>query len=307
MKKNIVLLILFFAITTTLINSCKKDEESTPAPVVPPVTTARDAAVLDYNTNYLGTNLVSSGWTGSAFSCTPGTIPPATNAAIIKRINYFRRMVGLNDNCTLDTTMYAEEQQTALMMDANSQLSHTPPNTWSCWTTTGSSGAGSSNLALGAHSTGAITLFINDFGASNFAVGHRRWLFHSPKTVFSCGSTNNAMAVYVFGAGGNTTIPSFIAYPPKGYVPQQLVFARWSFSIPGADFSLASVVMSGPSGSVPLTINSIVNGYGDNTIVWEPTGINTSSTSDVNYTVTISGISGATNASYTYNVTVIRP
>ena len=115
------------------------------------------------------------------------------------------------------------------------------------------------------------------------------------------------MAVYVFGSGGNTTIPQYIAYPPKGYVPQQLVYGRWSFSIPGADFSSASVAMTGPSGNVPLTVNSVVNGYGDNTIVWEPTGINLSSASDVTYTVTINGIGGATSTSYTYNVIVIQP
>ncbi len=307
MRGKVLKGILLFAITGSMFYSCKKsdDNSSPPAPAV--VMSARDLAVQDYNTNFLGSNVTNPGWTGSTFSCDAGTAPQSTHNAVIKRINYFRRLVGLNDNCTLDTSRFAEEQQTALMMHANNQLSHSPPNTWSCWTSLGSSGAGSSNLALGSHSSNAVTLFINDYGSGNTAVGHRRWLLHSLKTAFSYGTTDNAMAIYVFGAGGNTQIPPFIAYPPKGYIPQQLVYNRWSFSIPGAEFSTANVTMTGPSGAVSLLVNTVVDGYGDNTIVWEPTGINTSSITDVTYTVTITGVGNTSSSTYTYNVTLIKP
>ena len=46
------------------------------------------------------------------------------------------------------------------------------------------------------------------------------------------------------------TRDGFVAWPPKGYVPYQAVYPRWSFSYPGADFSGASVTMSRvPGGS----------------------------------------------------------
>jgi hypothetical protein len=217
-------------------------------------------------------------------------------------------MVGLNDDCTLDTTYHYQEQQAALMMSANNALSHTPPTSWSCYTSAGASGAASSNIALGYNSSESISAFIRDDGGGNTAVGHRRWILHSTKQKFSYGATSNSMALFIFFNGTNTKIPAFIAFPPKKYIPQQLVPARWSFSIPGADFSSATVSMNGPSGNVPLTIvSSTANGYGDNTIVWEPVGIDVSNTADVVYTVTVSNVGNDAVGSYTYSTTVIRP
>jgi len=49
------------------------------------------------------------------------------------------------------------------------------------------------------------------------------------------------------------------------------------------------------------------NGYGDNTIVWEPSGIVTNGVNDVSYTVTVNGVSGGVQATYSYMVTLIKP
>src|SRR6185503_13192036 len=68
----------------------------------------RDAVIADYNANYLGSAVTTLGWTGSIASCNAGTLPQATHNAVIKRINYFRRIVGLNDNCTLNTSLFAQ-------------------------------------------------------------------------------------------------------------------------------------------------------------------------------------------------------
>jgi hypothetical protein len=279
-------------------------------PCSPCPLSARDSAAWDYNTNYLGSAVTYAqlGWTGDDANCIAGSVPLSTDQKVIKRINYFRRIVGLNDNTTLDTTLYQKYREAALMMKANNALSHTPPTSWYCYTTLGYQGANTSNLALGAHAADAVTLFINDYGTNNFSAGHRRWILHSAKTKFSYGTTDYSMSLGVIGlAGGNTQIPEYIAYPPSGYIPRQLVFGRWSFGIPGGGFNSANVIMTGPSGSVSLTVNTVVNGYGDNTIVWEPSGINTTSSSDITYHVTISGITGAPNSSYSYDVTIINP
>src|SRR2546422_1013014 len=124
-------------------------------------------------------------------------------------------MVGLNDNCTLDASKFQQEQETALMMKANFSLSHNPPASWTCYTSEGATGASGSNLALGAHSSSAVTAFMQDDGSGNEPVGHRRWILRSSSTSFSYGTTDISMALYVFGAVGNTKIPAFIAYPPK--------------------------------------------------------------------------------------------
>jgi hypothetical protein len=65
--------------------------------------------------------------------------------------------------------------------------------------------------------------------------------------------------------------------------------------------------MTGPSGNVPLTIVSTAGSYGDKTIVWEPQGVLTNATDDVSYTVTVSGITGAPQSSYTYSTILFKP
>lgn len=301
-SKKITYVLLFLA-TIGSINSCKKNEEDDT-----PVLSERDQVIQNYKNDYLGSAVLNSGWTGSTSGCNAGKAPQSTHDMVIKRINYFRKLVGLNDNTTLDTSKFKMYQEAALMMKANNQLSHTPPNTWTCYTALGYTGANTSNLSLGSHSVNAITSFISDFGTNNKPCGHRRWILHSAKTQFSYGTTDASMSLGTIGmAGGNTIIPEFIAYPPKGYMPQGIVFSRWSFSIPGADFSNATVTMKGPAGDITLTVVSKTdNGYGDNTIVWEPVGIVTNSPADMLYTITISGVAKTPKTTYTYGTTIIK-
>lgn len=298
LKCNVILLTL----TLIAISGCKKDEDI-------PVPTAREKAVSDYYDHYIGSNVSDPGWTGDRINCIAGSVSQSTLDKVIQRINYFRRLVGLNDNTTLDLSKSAMYQEAALMMDANSSLSHSPPNTWKCWTQIGANGAASSNLSLGAHSSNAIRLFIEEPGQNNKEVGHRRWILHSTKTKFSFGTTNYAASLAAFGIGeGNTLIPEFIAYPAKGFMPQTLVFPRWSFSIPNADFSSATVFMNGPDGNVPLNIISATGpNYGDNTIVWEPQGVKINSDADLSYRVTIEGVKNTSRSSYNYTVTIFKP
>ncbi len=308
MKLSFNHLLLAGTAIALLFNSCSKNDSATPATAGTTVNAARQAAADDYTNNYLGSSISATGWTGSTSTCTAGRCSQATSNAVLTRINYFRRMVGLNSHCTMDTSLYQQEQEAALMQSANSSLSHTPPTSWLCYTSTGSTGCGSSNLALGYNSTNAITAFMSDDGTGNEPTGHRRWILHSRKQRYSYGSTSNAMALYVFYTDTNTLVPSYIAYPPNGYMPQALVPSRWSFGIPNANLSAATVTMIDASGtSIPVTLLPYAVGYGDNTLVWTATGINSTSTTDVAYTITVSGISGASATSFTYTTTIFKP
>jgi len=300
MKTKIFLILPFIII----IASCKKETATEEEMTL----SKRDIAVMDYNENYLGSELEDPEWTGDTATCIAGTVPQSTHDKVINRINYFRRMVGLNDNTTLDASQFEKYQETALMMTANVKLDHYPDITWDCWSEEGANGAATSNLAYN-HATDAVTIFMEDPGGGNYNVGHRRWILYSTSTQFSYGTTDKAMALGVIGvARGNTQIPSYIAYPPNGYIPQQLVFPRWSFSIPGADFSSADVTMNGPNGNIDLDVVSVpANNIGDNTIVWEPVEIDDTSLEDVSYTVTVSGVKNASQTSYNYTVDIINP
>lgn len=314
MKRKFIFAALLLITGFIFISSCKKDDDDsnndTNDPVVDP---ARQLVIDDYNNLYLGSDVTSSGWTGSTSTCAPGTMSADAIAKTLQRINYFRKEVGLNTDITFDAAKNTKCQEAALMMDANNDLDHSPPATWTCYTADGATAAGSSNLALGSHSSGAITMYMQDPGSGNTACGHRRWILYSRSKVMGVGSTSSANSLWVLGNSGNplpSGMPEYIAWPPKGYVCAPLVFARWSLSVPSADFSAATVSMTDASGTaVPCTIvSSTDNGYGDNTIVWEPTGVNTSGTSDVTYHVNVNNVTVSSNTkNYSYDVVIIQP
>jgi len=84
---------------------------------------------------------------------------------------------------------------------------------------------------------------------------------------------------------------------------------RWSLSFPGASFASASVTMSGRNGAIAVTQEPVMNGFGDNTLVWLPTGVSYAKpAADTTYNVTVSGLTGAgVPTTLSYAVTVIDP
>ncbi len=275
----------------------------------------RAAVITDYVTNYLGSSVSTAelGWTGSVTGCVSGSISAQAQTKTIQRINYYRRLVGLSGTVTLDPSRNAGTQDAALMMLANGALNHNPPTTWLCYTTAGNIAAGSSNLGGGAHSAQAIDRFMNDGGSSNTAAGHRRWILYTQQASFGHGATSGTDALWVFNNPVTpTAVPAFIAYPPAGYVPRNLVPARWSFSIPGASFSSSAITVTSQTGTpVSLTQNAVQNGYGDNTVTWDmnPADLAWNGILDKAFDVRVTGvkIGGITQPDYAYHIVVIEP
>ncbi|MCB0696074.1 MAG: hypothetical protein KDC07_01835 [Chitinophagaceae bacterium] len=315
--KNILLLL---SVPVLLIYGCGKDPVTTPdpepqdtttwnKPAINPLTYTRDSAVNDYKQMYLASALTSVNWTGSTTGCNAGTVPQNVHDAVLKRINYFRKITGLNYNCVMDESLYAAQQQTALMMTANGDLDHNPPTSWSCYTTEGADGAKKSNLRLGSSGSIAVDAFMEDSEEYNVDAGHRRWLLYSKQSAFSHGTTDDVEVIHVLVKSDNTYIPEFIAYPPANFVPIQVMYPRWSFSIPDADFSAAKVTVKSDGQNMSLDVVSRTTKVADNTIVWDmgagsiPSDIST----DKTYTVTVSGVKGTSKDTYTYDVVMIKP
>jgi hypothetical protein len=312
MKKALILLALGGIIA---IHSCKKDSSDDKKEETTTGTTStvddRQKVIDDYNNNYL-TSAVSTAelaWTGNAAGCDAGTVSQLAHDRVIQRINYFRRQVGYTESITLDASKSAASQDCSLMMKANNSLNHTPPTSWSCYTAAGAGAAGNSNISLGSHSTASITGQMQDAGAGNTAAGHRRWILYSGLVTAGHGSTDGSSNLYVLHNFGNpkaASTPEFISWPPKGYVINKLVFPRWSFSIPGADLSNATITMTNDGNNTTLAKEPYANGYGDNTVVWVPQ-IGPSAT-DAIFTVTVGNVMiGGVAKSYSYEVTAINP
>jgi len=108
----------------------------------------------------------------------------------------------------------------------------------------------------------------------------------------------------------------FVAWPPKGKIPAPLVWARWSFSYPGADFSGSTVTMTRDGSPISADLNAITGGSAlDPIIVWRYDGKSGNDltphltpSSDTNYEVTINNVNlGGSSRSFTYTVTVFDP
>ena len=296
---------------------------------------SRAAARTFFNTYYLAAEQPID-WTGNSDTCTAGTTALTFRDAVLLRLNYFRAMAGVPAQVIFFDTFSAKSQQAALMMSANGQLSHSPPSSWKCYTAEGAEAAGSSNLALGVYGRDAIDLFMRDPGTGNGFVGHRRWILYPQTQTMGTGdippnngnAPSNSLWVFDDNLWGPrpSTREEFVAWPPPGYVPYQVVYPRWSFSYPQADFSSATVTMTQGGVNVAVTLEAVATGYGENTLVWLPQGIDFVDTiinsqtwpvlvetwpvpdRDTQYQVTVDHviISGESR-SFTYAVTIFNP
>ena len=140
-----------------------------------------------YQNTFAAPAAVAPQWNGNVATGEAGTLGAAYLAAIIARVNAYRWMAGLPGGVTLDPTESAEDQQAALMMAANDQLSHDPPSTWLDYTAAGADAAAHSDLDLGVSGVAAIDLYMIDPGSSNTFVGHRRWILYPPTQVMGIG------------------------------------------------------------------------------------------------------------------------
>ncbi|MFH0794392.1 MAG: CAP domain-containing protein [bacterium] len=282
-------------------------------------TSNRFAVANFFNTIYLPAFVPPIMWTGDVASCTPGTTNPDYEQATIDLVNYFRAMAGLPGDVTLDPALNSYDQDMALMMVAQGIISNNPPPTWKCYTAGGAQAARYSLLSLGHRGPDAIVnAYMAEKGGGDASVGHRRWILYPRQVTMGTGSTDaqapgfnpGSNAVWVqAGFGARPASPEWVAWPPRGYVPYQVVYPRWSFSRPGADFSATTISMTHDTKKISLTVLPVVLNIADNTIVWEPSGIVAGAPAvDTTYKVTLDNVvvSGSPR-SYSYDVTIMDP
>jgi hypothetical protein len=288
-------------------------------------TDSREAVRSFYNTVYQSSEGVPMQTTGNASTCTPGTNSTAFMSAVLRRINWFRAMAGVPATIAFDTEYNIKCQQAAMMISRNNIIDHSPPPGWLCYTADGAEAADQSNLALSYVGPDAITYYMKDSQSQNTAAGHRRWLLY-PQTELmgsgdlpAAGGLQSANALWSrdanLGGPRPATRMPYTAWPPAGYVPHQVVYPRWSFGLPGADLNGATVTMKSNGVPVSVVYETYATGYGENSRVWVPMGLNANSDatvfpfngSDTVYMVAISNIVGAEQSFYVYTVTLFNP
>jgi hypothetical protein len=278
----------------------------------------RERSAAFYREHYLLSEDIDVGWNGDHAACSEGTTSAAFRAAVLQRVNYFRAMAGVPADIAFTDDYCRKAQKAALLMSVNSRLNHWPDPSWSCYSEDADEAAGSCTLFLGVHGWDAIDGYIEDWGDVNYFVPHRRMLLYPHTKAMGSGDIPPASgywaanALWVLGPMSidrPETRDPYVAWPPPGYVPYQVVFPRWSVSYDGADFSRATISMTCDGDEVPLQLLPVVDGFGENTLVWEPSiAVQQRPDADLWYTIDVQGIViGRLMHSFHYVVIIFDP
>ena len=295
-------------------------------------------------------------WTGSLSTCTPGTVSAAYFDDSLRRVNYYRAQVGLLSDITHNATKSEKSQWAALIFSKEDNISHTPATSFptnACvladiaahggngW---GHESAGAGNIGYGSTGPDSINALMVDSGSSNTAVGHRRWFLYPREQEMGFGgvpTTPTQVATTCVWVIGNSKPASastvkLTTWPNAGFIPYHLTpnatntlafggQIRWSCGYTNGNFSAAAVTMTRTTGAgAPVAVAATKETYNttiaDNTMVWKISSSSAlvvpTATQDINYQVTITGITLTTGSpppefvstgggtySYTYNVT----
>ncbi len=243
----------------------------------------------------------------SGAQCDPGTLKQGGIDDTLVRINLFRWLSGLGPTSD-DPALNAVDQKCANLEAwwdfSNPNSPHSPPPSSTCYTSEGASGAGMSNIAWGNGPADSIDQFMEDNGNAT-TMGHRRWIVNPPLGPVGIGywegggTYGSAECLAVFGSSGGGPNPPWVAVPNQGYVP--LTIAQWTWTFHGNDSGIPTATIAvtrvGDGADLPVTVQQLQQGFGQNTISWVPNGWQPAA--NETYRVTVSGL---TSGSVTYDV-----
>ncbi|MCH2233381.1 MAG: CAP domain-containing protein [Crocinitomicaceae bacterium] len=233
-----------------------------------------------YKSLYASSELSKMPWVEGT-GCSPGSLPDHIYKKVENRINFFRVVNGLSE-IKVDPTYNKEAQAAAYWCFANNTLSHAPGKSTKCFSEAAYTGCNTSCLGFSDYkwypNTAFISGFMMDFGESNYYIGHRRCILSTTLETVSYGATATTESLIVM-KGMYKTVPDkpeYVAYPWHGYVPVDLIYPKWSFSIPRSndvDFSKAKVKMTDGDGNDIAVKMYDQYSYQDPTLVWQAKGM----------------------------------
>ncbi len=231
---------------------------------------------------YLYSNIDSVQWKGDSEQCICGDLIGDIYEKAEKRINFFRLMNGLEE-VRIKPHLNSKAQKAICLLKANNLLTHYPDTNMHCFSEDALRACTKSCLGHSDYKnfpeTAFITEFIHEYGDKNYFAGHRRWLLYSRLREFGFGATDNTMALHTADGVTREKINpvEFIAYPWNGYVPYNLIYPKWSFSLADnkkVDFSKAVVSMQTEEGKeIQVEILPEFKNFLDPTLVWVAKGL----------------------------------
>lgn len=244
-------------------------------------------------------------WTGNAEACEAGDMSEAARTNALRLLNYYREGVGLP---AVTTTPEGNRlaQNCALLMKANNTITHTPPNTFKCYTAEAAKTAGSSSLSSGP-AVASVDGYMIDPGNPT-TIGHRRWILSNMITEVGFGSADRFSCQYQPAKFRNPGGKAWVAWP-SGPTPKQSLGGGFSGSVDKNGWTVqsdtvnlasATVTVTSDGKDMPVTVTQLGGGYGSMyALRFNPTGW--TSTAGVTYSVKL----GGTSMPIEYEVSVV--
>lgn len=253
-------------------------------------------------------------------SCKEGVLKKSEKLKVLNRLNTIRNLHGLKP-VSYNEADDALTAKSALIMQANATLTHTPDKSMKCWSAEGEKGSGKSNIHI-YYSSGMKDLeesknivagWLIDDGVDS--LGHRRWLIDpflkhvsfgrvdGKPVVNSEWDTTTGAAISVINnedADIKDTKTEFVAYPYQNY-SNELFKKNWYLSFTAlydrksswnnsdAKYENAKITVTDESGNA-FSVHSVSHdntGFGvPNIIQWKVNGLQ----DNVKYAVKISNV-----------------
>jgi hypothetical protein len=212
-------------------------------------------------------NLMDAPWNGSTASCDPGSLSPEAIDTALGYVNLLRDMAGLAPVETSEENNRLA-QGCALLMAAGGTITHTPPDTWDCWTKERSDTAGASSVSSGP-ALASIDGYMVDPGNPT-TIGHRRWILSNMLESIGFGSAGNFSCQYQPARWGGAGGAAWTAWPPPGQIPIDAFGAffatinqtGWSIQSDSINLGSADVTVTSNGAELAVSVDTLLPGYG---------------------------------------------
>jgi len=141
-------------------------------------------------------------------------------------VESYRRLSGVGP-VEINGAVAAEQQECALLMHANNNISHSPPAEWLCYTEAGAAAAGSSLIAWGFSSAAStVDAYVQE---TISGLPHRRNVLSVGRAGVLFGHAGSGGCMRYGGSyTALGTDPEYVYQPNPGFAPIAVFSSRWS-------------------------------------------------------------------------------
>ena len=217
-----------------------------------------------------------AGFAGDVSACEAGTTSSEYRSSVVRRLNWYRAAAGLSE-VSENAAHTRSAQLAALVYLADGSFAVTPGA--ACYSVEAADAASGGLGSLGQTGRSAVDRYMRSGGSHNL----RRNMLAPHLRQVGIGHASNPDSRYrssfmlytdygdAWGAARPRVreVRGFVPWPPNGFVAQDLVPLRWSFSLANADYSDAVVTVADHVGPLPAKVISEDTWYREHSLVWE--------------------------------------